>query len=451
MEHTYAVKDGDLVVTVSSSKEELSKIEGKAIRSLAQGVTVRGFRKGKAPLELALPLIDKEELNDVFTRKLIDAAFKSYVEDIALLEQIDKSVPVGVVPSVQIPAPKDGSKVIFSYPVKPQVEKLGAYTKIKTGVKKAEVTDKEIQAELAKMAKDLSDLVPVSEPIANGNYANCDIKGSINGIENPTLSEKALDVVVGAKKFIPGFENKLLGHKAGEDLKIEAVLPDNYPADVAGKTAVFNVKINSVKKEEVPAIDDSLATTQDIYPDVKNLAELKEKVKAALVTKNESSFKDQKFGAVITKAVSDSKFVIDEAKLKPLLVENQRKEDEKTLSQQGLDLNTYLRLIKMTKEQYETNVYSNLIARLKVEAVEDAIFKDAKLKEPTPEELAQVAKKGGIPDLDSFKKDLAKQYLAHNKKASQPEADEFVKEQLDPVYKQAYLDKVVSFVLANSD
>ncbi len=153
----------------------------------------------------------------------------------------------------------------------------------------------------------------------------------------------------------------------------------------------------------------------------------------------------------MAKVIDGSEFTVDDPRLKALLVENQRKEDEKALAQQGLDLSTYLRLVNMDKKTYENNVYANLSARLKAQAVEAAIFKAAKLPEPTAAELAEVAKKGGIADFKAFQADLAKQYLAHNKKAAKGEAELFVAQQVAPIREQAVLDKVVGFVLANND
>lgn len=451
MEHSFEVKGGDLLVTVTNSKEETQKIYQEAIEASAAQITVKGFRKGKAPLSIASRLIDPNALNDRFTRTLIDRDFRSYVKDDALLAVLEEQVPQGVVPSVELPEPRDGSTVVFVYPVRPQVTKLGAYEKLKTEVKAHEVTDADVDAELNRLAQDQADLAPVTDAAADGNYVNCDIKGTINGIEVPSLSEKALDIVVGAKRFIPGFEEKLIGHKTGDDFQVEVDLPDNYPADIANKHAVFAVHVNSVKKKEVPAIDDNLATVQDTYPEAKDLADLKAKIKAGLTEKAQKAYKDQKFSAVISQVIASTEFAIDEPRLKASLVENQRKSDEATLSQQGLDLETYLRLVKMDAQTYANNVYANLLRQLKANAVEKAIYAAAKLPEVTEEEIAKFLGDNGVKDVEGYKKGLASNYLAHNKKATQAEADLFVKERLSPVVEQLKLNRLSEFVLANND
>lgn len=452
MEHKYVIEKGDLVITSTPSNEEIQTLIRKANVFLASQVTIKGFRKGKAPLEIASKYVNPNDLDERVSRKLIDLAFKDYIADTEIRKILDNELANGVYPSISFPKTNKGetAKVEFKYALKPQIVKLGNYKGLKTDATKVEIDDKAIENELNRLANDIADLIPVEEEAISGDYVNVDLKGSINGIEMPELSEKALDIVIGSKKFIPGFEDQLLNHKAGDDFIIDSDLPDNYPENIAGKKASFKVHVNSIKRKEVPAIDDSFVTLQEQYKDVKTLDELKEKIKETLVKRSDDNYRNARLNSLIEQIVSNSEFVVDDNLLKSNLVSFQREEDEKTLSQQGLDLKTYLRLTNMPEETYANNVYNNLISSFKVEAVEKMIAKENSLV-VKDEEIKAEALKQGIPDFDKLKAQLISNYKTQYPNADEFEVNEYVDKTLEPISKRILVNKVFDFILDNNN
>ena len=216
MEHSFEIKGGDLIVTVKNSKEELQKYYHSALVACCNEVTIRGFRKGQAPLDVASRAVNPEMLNDRFTRKIIDKSFKSYIQDDAIVAAIRENTLNGTTPLVDLPEPRDGSIVTFSYPIKPVITKIAAYKGIETKVEEKKVDEKAVNDELSRLALNEAELLPTTENAKLGDIATLEVKGSINGIDKPELNEKSIDLEIGAHKFVPGFEENVKDHKAGE-------------------------------------------------------------------------------------------------------------------------------------------------------------------------------------------------------------------------------------------
>lgn len=451
MKHTFEIKDGDLSVEVVNAKEDLQKIYQKALVACASEVTIRGFRRGKAPLEVAQKAIEPKVLNERFLKKVIDLSFKSCIKDDAILDVLRERTFPGTIPSVDLPEPSDGSKVIFTYPLKPWVVKLASYKGIDTKVEKRKVDDKEVDAELSRLALDEAELVPTSEEAKLGDVATLEVKGTINGIERPELQEKAIDLELGTNRFVPGFEEAVKGHREGETLTIPVRLPSNYPDGLSDKDALFTAKILSLKTKKVPTVDDGFATLQGEYPDAKDLADLKKKIAEKLTGDAERDYRNRKYSAVIGKVIQESQFALDEARLKESVISYQKEEDSASLSEQGLDLSTYLKLIQMNEATYEANVWANSLAQLKAQAVARAIREAEKLPAPSTELLDKVARERyGSKDFERYEQAVALSYRTVNKGISDAEVKKLVKDRVGPLVRQAELDQVVDFVVANN-
>lgn len=451
MENSFEIKDGDLIVTVKNTKEELAKFYQRALEGCCAEVTIRGFRKGKAPLDVASKAVDPQALNDRFTRKVIDESFKSYIKGKEILEQIKEKTINGTVPSVDLPEPHDGSVVCFIYPVKPVVTKLADYKGLDSGVKEQTVDEKAVNGELSRLALEEAELIPTDGEAKLGDMVTIEVKGSINGIDRPELAEKSIELELGAHKFVPGFEENIKGHKSGDSVSFTVTLPGNYPEGLANKEALFSVKVLGVKSKKVPQIDDVFATVQSTYADASDLASLKEKISEKLSKDYSTTYRNQKYSVLIQKVMDASEFAIDEKNLKTTIVNAQRKQDEEQVSRQGLDLPTYLKLIGMSEETYANNVYANNVAQLKAAAIAEAIRSAEKIDAPSAELLAGVAKdRFGVDDYAQLKDNIEKSFKEHNPSASDEEVNEFVLDRLEPIVKQAELDQVVEFVIANN-
>ena len=447
MTHSIERKDGDLIITVNPTKEEGAKIYNAIIRELAAEVTVPGFRKGKAPLELASRRISTEQVNDRLGNRLLDRAFHSYIYDPAVVIVLESEVPAGAVPSASF---GENNTVTFTYPLLPVVETLGTYQGIKTEVTAKEVTDEDVDSELKRLANEESDLTPTEEPIEKGFTANCDIHGSIAGVERPEVSEKGFDIKVGSGASIPGLDEKLIGHKTGDNVSADIDMPDNYPEEVAGKTVHFEVRINSVKKVVEPAIDDELATLQTEYQDVDNLEQLKGKIRERLATRFARDYENAKLSKVLTECNRTTKYVMDETRLKEAIVNHQRQQDEEMLKQQGLDLNTYLKLVNMDLNTYADNVYRNLLSRLQSSALQRAICKALDIAAPTEEELREACKKNEI-DYDEARQSISDNFRRSFKTATDEQVAAFVELRFAGINESLMSEKLRRVLLDSND
>ncbi len=447
MTHSIERKNGDLVITVNTTKEESDKLYSAVVKELAAEVTVPGFRKGKAPLELASRRISADQVNDRLGHRLLDRAFHSFLYDPAVILILEAEVPTGAVPSASF---GENGSVIFTYPLLPVVETLGTYQGLKTEVIRREVTDEDVENELKRLASEESDLTPTDEPIENGFTANCDIHGSIAGVERPEVSEKGFDIKVGSAGSIPGLSEKLVGHKVGENVSCDIEMPNNYPDEVAGKTVHFEVRINSVKKVVEPAIDDELATLQTEYEGVDNLEQLKGKIRERLSARFVREYENAKLSKILTECNKTTKYVMDEPRLREALVNHQRQQDEEMLKGQGFDLNTYLKLVNMDLKTYSDNVYRNLISGLQSAALQRAIAKAVNLPAPTEAEVREACEKNRI-DYDQVRKSIAENFHKEFKTATDEQAAAMVDVRFAGIIDSLESEKLRTVLLDSND
>ena len=254
------------IATVTFDAQEWKNAQEKAYANLAQNVTVQGFRKGKAPLELAKRHIDG--------RKMVEKA-------------VDILVPLGnekvlnennfellIRPEVDVKDVTDESVVIdYHYVTRPEVT-LGQYKELEIAKENVVVSEEDVNAELKALQAKNVELVVKEDEIVVGNIANIDFKGFVNGVAFEGGEAKGYDLEIGSGQFIPGFEDQLVGAKAGQDLDINVTFPEQYSKELAGKPAVFKIKVNSVKEKVMPEINDDLALDANIEG-VSNLEELK--------------------------------------------------------------------------------------------------------------------------------------------------------------------------------
>lgn len=388
MNRTFKNENGHLIADVSFGSEEIHKATEKGIRKLCENVTVPGFRKGKAPIDearrrlrgndVAQATID-ELLHNVDTSFMKDDEFSAYVKDSKILGSFRPSVSVNKFSDTEV-------NFTIRYILRPTCEKLGNYKDLKSDVKEAEVTDKAIEDFIQGLAKDNAELVPTEEAAKMGDTANIDFVGLMDGKEFEGGSAKGFDLVLGSKHFVPGFEEQVVSHKAGEKFDVSLTMPDNYPEPLTSKPVVFKVTLNNVKVSQVPEVNDEFATTLSGEYASKDLAELKEKVRKHLVDSNHRQYLNALVNDLLNQVKKGSTFVYADEYVKQLV--NQRKEaDEKQVNSQGLTLEEYLKLINKTEEEYEKQISDGVIEELKNTLTYDGIVTAEKIPSPTQVDL----------------------------------------------------------------
>lgn len=373
-------------VKVTFTTEEWKNAQEKALEKLAKNVKIDGFRQGKAPMKMVKSRVGKaailEEATDVVLKK-------SYA---AIL--LDNNIqPVGQ-PQVQIDElTEDVLKVTVTAPVAPEVT-LGQYKGLEVKKGTVKVTKKEIEAELANYQNQFAELVIKEEgTVENGDTAVIDFEGFKDGVAFEGGKAENHSLEIGSGSFIPGFEEQVVGMKAGEEKEIHVTFPEEYQsAELAGQEAVFKVKVHEIKTKVLPDIDDELA--KDVNIDgIETLADLetytKEQIKNKKQTEVESKFSDDIFNAVIENTPLEVPEAMIETETQTML-----REVEQNLSQQGLNMELFQQLTGKTMEDMKAEMSEQAEKRVKFNLILAEIAKAENIEisdEEVDDEIKEIA------------------------------------------------------------
>ena len=324
--------------TAEIDAETFEKALEEAYQKNKHKFAVEGFRKGKAPRKV----IEKNYGQGVFFEDAIDIILPEAYSEILSQE---KDLEVVSRPDVDVVDVTEEGAVTVTYEVavKPEVE-LGEYTGIEIKGEKTTVTKADVDAELNKALDKASRMVEVTEDraIQNGETANIDFVGSIDGVEFEGGKGDNFDLELGSGMFIPGFEEQVVGMKAGEVKDVKVTFPAEYGAkEVAGKEAVFKVTLKQIKVKEVPALDDEFAKDVSEFD---TLNELKEDIKKKALERKETAADDDVENELINQLIDNMTAEIPEAMYERRVDDNIRDFDYR-LRSQGMDLQTYMKYL----------------------------------------------------------------------------------------------------------
>ena len=275
---------------------------------------------------------------------------------------------------------------VITYVLRPEVKKLGEYKGLKSKATLKKVTAKDVDDKIASLAEDNAELVTAEREAKEGDTVNIDFTGVRDGKEFEGGSAKSFDLVLGSKRFVPGFEEQVIGHKAGDKFDIKLTRPENYPEPLTGKPVIFKVVLNLVKEKQVPAINDEFATTLTGTYASKDLAELKTKVKAELEKAQKDAFTNKKVNDYLLAVREASEFVIPQEYL-DALVEDRVRSDSASIEKQGLTRDEYLKLVNQTRDEYKKGLLTGVEAELKSSLIYDALAEAEKIPAPTQADL----------------------------------------------------------------
>ena len=328
-------------VLVTVDKDLWKKAQDKAFNKLAKDVTIDGFRKGKAPLNMVKSHIDQGRVYNEAINDVLDPVYRDILEN-------EKLQPMAR-PSFEVTKLSDDEleiKVVIV--TRPEVE-LGKYTGYKLGKEEASVTDEELDASLAELRKQNATIAPKEGQAENGDIVVIDFEGSVDGVPFEGGKAENHELELGSHSFIAGFEEQLVGASAGIEVDVKVKFPDNYgPDEIAGKDAVFHVKVNEVKQKILPELDDEFVKELGM-PNVENVEQLKAARREQLLKSKENNNKRQYLDKLFEEIRKDSKFDIPEEILAEE-TENRKKDMEQRLKQSGIDLEQYLALTRTSEE-----------------------------------------------------------------------------------------------------
>lgn len=329
-------KEGNKVtlkITVDNNKFE--EAVNKAYNKTKGKYNIPGFRKGKAPKVV----IETQYGKGVFYNDAIDMLFPEvYPEAIKELniDPIDR-------PDLDIEeiSKDNGLVMVVNVEVKPEFE-LGAYKGIEISKVDNTVSEEDVEARLNEMVNRNARLTSVEDKaLENGDTAVIDFEGFKNGVAFEGGKGENYNLVIGSNTFIPGFEDQLVGKKAGEEVEVNVTFPETYHAEnLAGKPVVFNVKVNDVKVKEVPALDDEFAKDTTEF---ETLAELRADVKAKLEEQAKNAADAEMRNALVEKVSANTEVEIPEAMVQHQ-IDNMLMELNYQLQYQGLNLEQLLQM-----------------------------------------------------------------------------------------------------------
>jgi trigger factor len=360
---------------------ELERRMAQAAKLLARNIRVPGFRAGKAPPPVVIKRVGREAVLDEAIRESLGGWYRMAIDDARVIPVGEPEVDLGELPA-------EGQPLTFSIEigVRPKAT-LGDYKGLEVAKPEATITDEQIDEQLEQLRERAAKLDTVERPAARGDYVVMDFAGTVDGTPFPGGEGRDQMIELGSGRLVPGFEDQLEGAVAGENRTVTITFPEDYPAEeLASREAEFAVTVREVKAKSLPALDDDLATEAGFD----TLDELKEDIRSRL-GENESQRIEMEFReAALDAAVAAATLEVPEA-----LIEARAREmwDSMlhSLSHQGIDRATYLRLSGKTEEETIEQAKPDADTALRREAVLAAVA-EAEALEPTEEEMLEAVR-----------------------------------------------------------
>lgn len=370
---------------------------------------IPGFRKGKVPRKIIEVNYGEGVFYEEALNTLLPEAYDKAIEDLEL-EPVD-------MPDVDVEELEKGKPVVVNIEVtiKPEV-KLGDYKNIEIEKIEYNITDEDVDMELKSIQEMNGRIIDASDREAkDGDILTIDFEGYIEEEKFEGGSAEDQELTIGDDKFIPGFEEQLIGKKKGDKVEVEVTFPEDYfEESVKGKEALFKVDVKDIKEKELPELDDEFAIDVSEFD---TLDEYKESIREKLEKDAKEKEKIEKENKVIEYIVESSEMDIPDAMIENQ-VENELRQFEHTLSMQGLDINQYFELTNITVEGFKEEVSPVAEKRIKADLVLEVIEKEEGIDvtdEEVDEELEKLALQYNQEDIEKFKKDMHMGDLQHIK------------------------------------
>lgn len=385
-----------VALTIETSAEEFEAAVNKAYLKMRGKINVPGFRVGKAPRKIIEKMYGAEVFYEEAVNIILPDAYEAAVKE--------QELEVVGYPQVELEScTKDGVVFKCTVAVYPEV-KLGQYKGLEAPKAEVKVVAADVNARLKEMADRNSRLVSVERAVKKGDTADIDFEGFDNGVAFDGGKGENFDLEISSGSFVPGFEDQLIGMKAGEEKAIDITFPENYTPELAGKPVVFHVKVNEVKEKQVPAIDDEFAKDVSEFDTLKDLkADIKKKLTAERTESAQRAFED----VLMAKVAEGIEADIPEEMVE-LQAERMMEQFKQQLASQGIPFDQYLKMTNTAEADFRKQAQGPAADQVKMDLAVEAIIKAEGLEasdEDVESEMKSVAEKYGM-DLDTVKKYL---------------------------------------------
>lgn len=377
-------------LTLEISPEEFQKALHEAYRHEAKKFNIPGFRKGKAPYNIAMRYYGEAVLYDEAIDLALNPAYRAALEEHGIEPVVRPELDIR-----EIGGDK-GLTAVLMITVKPEVT-LGDYLGVEAYKAEVKVTDEEVEAELNRVRERSGRMVPVEDRAAElKDIARIDFEGFLGDKAFDGGKAEGHDLELGSGSFIPGFEDQIVGHKPGETFDVTVTFPEEYGAkELAGQEARFVVTLHSLKVKELPDLDDEFAKDVSEFD---TLAEYREDLRKNLLEKAEHREKHMYEDRVVEAVVANASVEIPEAMIEQD-IDEQLQRQQQSMSYQGIQLNQYLQYIGKTLEEYRNEIRPsaerNLKTALVLEKVSETLNPEI-TDEDRDQEYERMAKQYGM-------------------------------------------------------
>ncbi len=393
-------------LTIEVPAEEFEAAMQKAYNNQKGKISIPGFRKGKVPYAYLLKAYGPEMFYEEAANIIMPNAYADATDsEECTLDIVSR-------PEIDVVQMEKGKNFIFTatVAVKPEVT-LGEYKGIKVEKATVEVTDEDIDAELKKVQDQNSRMVTVEDrAVEDGDTVNIDYAGSIDGVAFEGGTAVGQPLVIGSHTFIDNFEEQIIGHNIGDEFDVNVTFPAEYHAEeLAGKPAVFHVKVNSITKKELPEINDEFA--QDVS-EFDSLDAYKEDIKAKLLEKKEAEAKAAKEDKVVETIVANATMEIPDAML---ATQQAQMADEfaQRLSYQGLQIEQYFQFTGLNQETFLEQMKPQALKRIQTRLVLEAVVAAENIEATEAEFDEEIAKMAQMYQMEA---DQVKSFIGENEK-----------------------------------
>ncbi|WP_026693749.1 trigger factor [Peribacillus kribbensis] len=385
------------VLTVEVEAEKVNEGLDAAFKKVVKQINVPGFRKGKMPRGMFEKRFGVEALYQDAIDYLLPEAYSSAVDE-AGIDPVDR-------PEIDVDQFEKGKEFIFkaTVTVKPEV-KLGDYKGLEIEKFDTDVTDEDVENEIKTLQSRQAELTVKEEGAAeNGDTVVIDFEGFVDNEAFEGGKGENYSLEIGSGSFIPGFEEKLVGVQTGEEKDVEVTFPEEYhAAELAGKPAVFKVKVHEIKAKQLPELDDEFA--KDVDDEVETLDALKEKIKNRLVDSKNHDAEHHVRDSVVEKAAENAEVEIPQAMI-DTEVDRMMTEFDQRLQMQGMNLDMYFQFSGQDRDALRAQMTEEAEKRVRVSLTLEAISKVENFEiseEEVNEELSKMAEMYNM-DVESIK------------------------------------------------
>lgn len=411
-------------LTIEVSPDKVEEALKAAYNKQKSKISVPGFRKGKVPMAMVEKMYGPEIFFEDAANLMMQEAYPAAVEE--------SGVDIVSQPTVDVVQIEKGKSFIFTAEVakRPEV-KLGKYEGVTVTKIDTTVTDDEVAEALEKERNNNARTITVEDrAVEMGDTAVIDYEGFVDGAAFEGGKGDNYSLVIGSHSFIDTFEDQLVGRNTGDDVEVNVTFPAEYhAADLAGKPAVFKVKINEIKAKELPELNDEFASDVSEF---ETLEEYKESLKKNLAETKENSAKRTKEDEAIKKIIDKSEMDIPEAMIDSQ-VQNMIQEFAQRLAQQGLSFDQYMQFSGVTMDKMKEQVRPEAITRIQSSLVLEQIAKEQNFEITDADVDAEIEK---MAEAYKMEADKLKEYMGDSERES--------------MKRDIAIEKAVNFIMDNA-